>query len=33
MSALLLTTAVTIFMLGLIAEQIAFLRMERTEEE
>lgn len=32
MSVLLLTTAVVIFMLGLIAEQIALLRMERSEE-
>lgn len=32
MSALLLTTSVIVFMLGLVAEQIAMLRMERTEE-
>src|SRR5262249_20061673 len=31
MSALLLTTSVIVFMLGLVAEQIAMLRMERTE--
>ena len=32
MSALLFTTALIIFMLGLISEQIAQLRMDRTEE-
>jgi glycosyltransferase involved in cell wall biosynthesis len=31
MSALLLTTSVIIFMLGLVSEQIAFLRAEKTE--
>ena len=33
MSALLFTTSVIIFMLGLISEQIAFLRMEKSEEQ
>ncbi|MFH1248401.1 MAG: glycosyltransferase family 2 protein [Candidatus Omnitrophota bacterium] len=32
MSALLFTTSVTIFMLGLISEQVSQLRMDRTEE-
>lgn len=31
MSALLFTTAIIIFMLGLVSEQIAFLRIEKTE--
>jgi hypothetical protein len=33
MSVFLLTTAVIVFMLGLISEQIALLRMERTSSE
>lgn len=33
MSALLMTTSVLVFMLGLIAEQIAMLRMDRSENE
>jgi hypothetical protein len=33
MSALLLSTSVVIFMLGLISEQIASLRFEKTEEK
>ena len=33
MSALLFTTSIIIFMLGLISEQISQLRMDRTEEE
>ncbi|MFA5363344.1 MAG: glycosyltransferase family 2 protein, partial [Candidatus Omnitrophota bacterium] len=32
MSALLLTASIIIFMLGLVSEQIAQLRMDRTEE-
>jgi uncharacterized membrane protein YbhN (UPF0104 family) len=32
MSALLLTASILIFMLGLVSEQIAQLRMDRTEE-
>jgi hypothetical protein len=31
MSALMFTTAVVIFMLGLVSEQIALLRMERQQ--
>lgn len=33
MSALLLTTSVIIFMLGLVSEQVAHLRMEKIDEE
>lgn len=32
MSALLFTASIIIFMLGLVSEQIAQLRMDRTEE-
>jgi hypothetical protein len=32
MAVFLLTTAVLIFMLGLVSEQISQLRMDRTEE-
>jgi cytochrome c oxidase subunit IV len=32
MSMLLLTTSVMVFMMGLVAEQIAQMRFERTEE-